>query len=67
MNYLLIAVVMLVPNGSEKLVTNKNRKQFVQLYAETAYLNRCTDSIAAMRKGLLKVKSAPADTLKSWS
>lgn len=55
----LVSTVMLhlnpVPNGSSKAVTNENKKQFVQLYAKVEYLNKCEDSIAAMRKGLLKV------------
>ena len=47
--------IELIPNGINVLVTNTNKQKFVQLYAEMACLNNCEDSIAAMRRGLLRV------------
>ncbi|CAM9219534.1 unnamed protein product, partial [Ectocarpus fasciculatus] len=45
----------LILNGSSTLVTNANKHKFVKLYAEVACLNNSQASIAAIRRGLLRV------------
>lgn len=47
--------VELIPNGADTVVNNSNRNKFVRLLAKMHCLNGGEDSIAAMRRGLLKI------------